>query len=107
MKVIKKMKSSPVEHQLAIRFVISAKKHGGAKDALKTFHKTAIPFTVFEEVEEIENLGGGPEAHHAAALANGHSRHPNGNEPVLAVGQSELGVTEHLKEELSISSRVK
>jgi hypothetical protein len=107
MKVIKKMKASPVEHQLAIRSVIGAKEHGGAKDALITFHEAAISLAIFEETEKIENLGSGAEAHDPAALANCDGRHPDRNEPVLAVRQSELGMTEHLKEELSIPSRVK
>ena len=101
------MKASPVEHQFAVGFVIGSKEHCRAKDPLKTFHKAAIPLAIFEEAEKIENLGGGPEAHDPAALANGDSRDPDGNEPVLAVRESELRMTEHLKEELSISSRVK
>ncbi|MGA2075106.1 MAG: hypothetical protein ABSH52_16570 [Terriglobia bacterium] len=107
MKVIKKMKSSSVEHQLAIRFVIGAKKHGGAKDALKTFHKPAISLAIFEETEKIENLGSGPKANDPAALANGDGRHPDWNEPILAVRQSELRMTENLKEKLSISPCIK
>jgi hypothetical protein len=107
MKVIKKMKASPVEHQLATRFVIGSEKHGGAKDALKTFHKPAISLAIFEETEKVENLGWGPEAHDPAALPNRNSRYPDWNEPVLAVRKSELRMTEHLKEELSIPSRVK
>jgi hypothetical protein len=82
-------------------------KNGGAKDPLKTIHKAAISFAVFEEAEEIENLGRGPEAHDPAALPNGDGRYPDWNEPILAVGQSELGMAEHLKEELSISPCVK
>ena len=101
------MEASPVEHQLAVRFVVSSKEHGGAKDPLKTFHKAAISLAVFEEAEEIENLGRGPEAHDPAALANGDGGHPDGNEPVLAVRESELRMTQYLKEKLSISSGVK
>ena len=100
------MKPSKVEHQFAVRLVVGSKKHGRAKNSLKTFDKTAVSLAVFEEAEEIENLGRGPEAHDPAALANGNGRHPDRNEPVLAVRQSELGMTEHLKEEFSISSRV-
>ena len=67
MKVIEKMEASPVEHRLAVRLAIGAKKHGGAKDALKTLPKPAISLTIFEKTEKIENLGCGPEAHDQAA----------------------------------------
>jgi len=101
------MKSRPVEHQLPVRFVVSSKKHCCAKDALKTFHKTAISLTVFKETEEIENLGCGPEAHDPAALPNGKGGYPDRNEAVLTIGESKLGMAKHLKEEFSISSGVK
>ena len=46
MEVVKKMKSRPVEHQLAVRFVVSSKEHGGAKNSLKTFDKAAKSLAV-------------------------------------------------------------
>jgi hypothetical protein len=47
------------------------------------------------------------ESYDPAALTNRKRRHPNRNEAVLAEGQSELRMTEDLKEELSIASRVR
>src|ERR1035437_6846420 len=104
---IKKMKSRRVEHQLAVRFVVSTKEHGGAKNALKTFDKAAISLAVFEQAEKVEDVGCGSETDDPAALANGQGSHPDGNEAVLTVGQSELGMAKDLKEEFSISSGVK
>ena len=104
---IKKMKSRRVEHQLAVGFVVSTKEHGGAKNSLETFDKPAISLAVFEQAEKVEDVGGGSETDDPAALANGQGGHPDWNEAVLTVGQSELGMAKDLKEEFSISSGVK
>jgi len=105
--VVKKVKSRPVEHQLAARFVISSKEHGGAKNSLKTFDEAAISLAVFEQAEKVEDVGCGSEMDDPAALANGQGGHPDGNEAVLTERQSKLGMAKHLKEEFSISSGVK
>jgi hypothetical protein len=46
-------------------------------------------------------------SHNPAALTDRERCYPNWNEAVLAEGQPELGMTENLKEEPSIASRVK
>jgi hypothetical protein len=46
------------------------------------------------------------ESYNPAALTNRERSHPNWNQAVPAEGQSELGMTENLKEKLSIASRV-
>jgi hypothetical protein len=44
------------------------------------------------------------ESYDRAALTNRECGHPNWDEPVLAEGQSELGMAEDLNEEFSIAS---
>ena len=107
MEVVKKMKSRAIEHQLAVGFVVSSKEHSGAEDSLKTFDEAAISLAVFEEAEKVQDVGRGPETDNAAALANGQGGHPDGNEAVLTIGQSELGMAKDLKEKFSIFSGVK
>jgi len=56
------------------------------KDSLETLHDAAIPLAVLEEVKEVEHLGGSAKSHNPAALAKGEGCDPDGNEPVLTVG---------------------
>jgi hypothetical protein len=107
LKTIEKVESRPIENEFTFWFIVASEKDGGCKDALETLHDPAVPLTILEESEKVEHLGGSLESHDAAALTNRKCRHPNRNEAVLAEGQSELGMTEDLKEELAIASRVK
>jgi hypothetical protein len=104
---IKKVKSRPVEDEFAFGLVVTSEEDGGREDALETLHDPVVPLTVLEKVEEVEHLGGSVESYNPATLANRERCYPDWNEAILAEGQSELGMTEDLKEELSIASRVK
>ena len=95
-KVVKKMEPGPVEDQLALGFVVGSKECRSGKDSLETLHDAAIPLAVFEEVKKVEHLGGSAKPHNPAALAKGQGRDPDGNEPVLAVGHSILGMGNEL-----------
>jgi hypothetical protein len=70
---------------------------------LETSHDAVVPPAIFEEVEEVENFGRGDELDHPAAVADGHGRQPDGNEPVLTVGEAELRMTDHLKEKFPVA----
>ncbi len=100
---IKEMKSGPINDKSAIRLVVRSEKDRSSKYALETFHDAVIPLAVFEEVEEVEDLGGCIESHHAAALADGHGCYPDRNEPVLAVREAELRMADDLKEEFPVA----
>jgi len=45
---------------------------------------------IFGKVKELEEFRGCLELYHAVLLADRQRRNPNGNEPVLAVRQSEI-----------------
>jgi hypothetical protein len=71
---------------------------------LEARREATITLADFEQTEEIEDLGCGPDGYDTALFANGNCRYPEWNEPVLAAWQSELGMTEDLKEKPSVSS---
>jgi len=101
------VESRPVEGEFAFWLIVASEKDGGRENALESLHDPVVALTVLEEAEKVEHLGGAVKSYNPAALTNGEGRHPNWNEAVLTEGQSELGMTEDLKEELSIASRVK
>jgi hypothetical protein len=105
-KVVKKTKPGPVEDQLALGFVVGSKESRSGKDSLETLHDAAIPLAVLEEVKEVEHLRGSTKPHNPAALAKGKGCDPDGNEPVLTVGHSELRMGNEMKEEFAISAEI-
>lgn len=104
---IKKMKPGLINGKSATRLVICPEEDSGSKHSLKSFHNPVISLSVFEEVEEIEDFGGGAESDDAAALAGGHGGHPDGNEPILAVREAVLRMSDDLEEEFSVASDVR
>jgi len=85
---------------------LRSEKNCSGKNPFKACNQATVVRAVFGQVIEIEQLGSRLKVDSSALLFEGEWRHPDGDEPVLTVGQPELGMTEHLKEELSISSRV-
>jgi hypothetical protein len=100
---IKKMKPRPINHKTAARLVIRPEKDRGSKYPLESFHNPVVSLAVFEKVEEIEDFGGRVKSNNTAALTDGHGGHPDRHEPVLAVGQAELRMADHLKEEFPVA----
>ena len=105
-KAIEKVESRPVENEFTLWFIVASEKDGSREDALETLHDPVVALTILEEAKEIQHLRGSAEIYNPAALTNRERSDPNWNEAVLPERQSKLWMTEDLKEELSIASRV-
>ena len=107
LKAIEKVESRPVEDEFTFWFIVASEEDDGRENALESLHDAVRPLTVLEEAEKVEHLRRFVESHNPAALTHRERSHPDWNEAVLPEGQSELRMTEDLKEEFSIASRVK
>jgi hypothetical protein len=83
---IEEMQTRPIEKKLPVWLIAGAKENRGGEDTLEAFHDAVVSFSVLEEAEEIQHLGGRLEADGPASLAQRQGGHPNGNEAVLAKG---------------------
>ena len=100
---IEEMKASEVDHSVGRGFLPCAEENRSAEDALEAFDHAPIMATVFREMKELEDFCGGLKSHHAALLPDSQGGDPNGNEPVLAVGQSKIRVSDDVKGEFAVS----
>ena len=100
---IKEMKTSEVDHAVGSSFLPCAEENRRAKDAFEAFDHAPIVATVFREMKELEDFCGGLKSHHAALLPDSQGGDPNGNEPVLAVGQSKIRMRDNVKEVLAVT----
>ena len=96
------MKTRGIHQQFSFRMILGAEEDGRCEDSLKALNNSPIMATVGSEAEEIEHLKGSFKVDGAAFLLDGESGYPNGNQPVLAVGQSKVGVRSNLEKELSV-----
>ena len=83
MKVVKEVKSCPVDQMVSCGLVFSPKKDGRGKNTLKALRYTSVITTILGESEEIQNLGCTLEADCPALLPKGKCRNPDGNQAVL------------------------
>jgi hypothetical protein len=100
---VEKVKPGPINDKNSVCLVVGSEKDCGGKYSLEALHDAVISLAVFEEMEEVKYLGRGAEAHDPAALANRHGRHPDRNEPVLAVREAKLRVAYDLKKEFTVA----
>lgn len=100
--VIEEMKTRPVDHWVGIRLFFSSEEDRGAENALERFGHTPIVKSVFGQAEEVEHLGGGIKMNLAGFLPDGERGHPDRDQAVLAERKTELGMSDDLKEEITI-----
>jgi len=61
---------------------------------------------VFGQAEEVEHLSSGIEPNLTGFLPEGERGNPDGDQPVLAKGETKLRVSDDLQEEFAIPARV-
>jgi len=104
MHAIEEVEPGPIRDKVAIGFMAGSEEDGGGKNPLKALHHAVVTLAIFEEAEEVKYLGGGPEAHNAAALAQGQGGDPNRDEPVLAVRKPKLRVADDLEKGFAVTA---
>jgi len=83
-KLIKKVKTSPIDHTIAAGLVFGTEENRRSKNPLKALRAPAVISTIFRESEEVEHLGSTAETYRAAFLTKGKRSNPNRNEAILA-----------------------
>ena len=107
MNLIKEVKTRPVNQTAFARLILCSEKDGGSEDALEALHHAPVIPAILGEVEELQHLRGTIEMDRAAHLPEGECRHPNRNKAVLPEGQTEVGMSDDMKEEISVAAHVK
>jgi hypothetical protein len=102
-KLIKKVKTSPIDQTVAAGLFLGAEENCRSKDALKALRDATVIATIFRQSEEVQDLGGALEMYDAALLAEREGRDPDRDEPVLAEGKAEVRMRDDMKEEASVS----
>ena len=105
-KAVKKVKTRPVGDAVSSWLIVRAKEDGGREDALESLYDPAVMAAVFREAEEVQHSSRAVEVDSPALLLDRERCDPDGNQPVLAEGQTELGVPGDFKEELSVAASV-
>jgi hypothetical protein len=100
------MKTREVDHTILDGLRFGAEENSGAENAPEGFDDAPIMPTVFRQVKEIEDLGSRLKPDDAALLPNRQRGDPNWNQAILAVRQSEFGMSDNMKKEFSISPAV-
>jgi hypothetical protein len=73
---------------------------------LEALHHAAVIAAVLGKSEKLEHLSGTAKTNSPVLLAKGERGNPDGYEPVLAKRQSEIGMADDVKEEVSVASSV-
>ena len=107
MNFIEKVKTRPVYQTVAARLILCSEKDGGSKDALEALHHAPVIAAILGEPEELQYLGSAPETDGAVLLPEGERGYPNRNEAVLTERQTEVGMSENMKEEIPVAALVK
>ena len=107
MNFINEVKTRPVNQMAAARLVLCSEKDGGSKAALEALHHTPVVAAILGEAEELQHLRSAIEMDGAVLLPEGEGRHPNRNKAVLAEGQTEVGMSDDMKEEIPVAALVK
>ncbi len=100
------MKTRGIDQRISIGVNLGAEEDRRCEDSLKALDDSPIMAVVGSEAEEIEHLEGSLKADGAAFLLHGESGYPNGDQAILAEGQTKLGVRRNLQKELSVPSRM-
>ena len=96
------MEADGIRHDGSLALLLRPKEDGGAKDALKTLNDSVVVVSVLRQFEVVEHLGRTGKADHTTLLENGQGRNPNGDEAILAEGQTKTWMGDDLQKELAV-----
>ena len=85
---------------------ICSEEHRAGKDPFKAVYQTPVVRPIFRQIEVLENLGGRTKDNGSALLFDCQRRDPDRNKPILSKGQSELGVSDDVELEATVSASV-
>ena len=105
-KAVEEVKACPVRKAVSHRLIVGTEEDGRREDPLEALDDAAVVAAVFGKAEEVQHPGGTVEVDPPTLLVDRECRNPDGNEPVLAERQTELGMPCNLKKELPIAPRV-
>lgn len=104
---VEKVKPSPVDHCSRLGLLLTSKKDRGAEDVLEAIDKAAIVRAVFGKAKEIKHLSRGVKMNLPGFLPDGERSNPDGDQAVLAEGQTEIGMADDLKEEVAVAASMR
>lgn len=104
--MIKTVKPGQVEQTTSGWTPFPAEKYSCGIDPFKTLRDPAVIATVLMELEGVHNPGGTVEMYCALLLPHGESGNPNWVESIAPKGQSEIRMSEDMKEEFPIPALV-
>jgi len=84
--LVKKVETTPIDNEMFLELVFSSEEDCGGKDSLKGNFHSPVLRAVFAQPEVIEELRGAVKMESRALLLQGEGCQPDGNEPVLTVG---------------------
>lgn len=100
---VEEVEPGPVDHCSRFGLLFSSEKDCGAEDPLEAIDNAAIVRAVFRKAEEIKHLSCGVKMNLAGFLPDCKRCDPDGDQAVLAEGQTELGMPDDLKEETTVA----
>ena len=96
-----------MSHNRSLPLHVHPEEDGCSEDALKAIDQAAVGLAVLVEAEGVKDLGGALEENNSILLPECECRYPDGDEAVLAEGQTELGMPGNLQGEFSIAALMK
>lgn len=97
------MKAAPINHGSGPSLFFGSKENRGAEEPLETVDESAVVRAVFGEIEEVEHLGGRIEMDLAGFLPQRERGNPDGNEPILAERQTEIGIGNDMERKFAVA----
>jgi len=104
--LIEEVEPCPIDEAAAGRLLFGAEEDRRGENTLETLHHAAVIAAVLGKAKKLQHLSGTAKTNGAILLAKGERGNPDGYEPVLAKRQSEIGMADDVKEELSVASSV-
>src|SRR4051794_31400095 len=92
--------------QCSLRLGIGPEEDRRPEDTLKSSHQPTILRTALLHPEDLEHLGGTAKRDRLFSLPDRQCRQENGNQPILAPGDTILRMAGHLQQKLPIAALV-
>jgi hypothetical protein len=103
---IEEVKASHVDDWRFVRLVFRAEENRGGKDALESLDHAAIMGAVLGQAKELEDLGGRFKVDGPGFLFHREGSDPDGYQTVLAVRQTEPGMSRDFEREPAVTPSV-
>jgi hypothetical protein len=104
--VFKEVKTRAINEAAAAWLVFPAEEDRGGKNPLEAFDNAPVMAAVFREMEKIEHLSRGLKVHNVALLLECPCGNPDGDQPILTVGQAKAGLTGNFEKELAVPPEI-